>query len=85
MSTSRPAKNMIYSKPTFPNKVMLASLANTFKPCGPRIKPAKSIPIIPGIRSLPSINGENKVMERIIKKITIGSFSGSERSIKNNI
>ena len=81
MSISKPAKNMMYCKPTVPNKMILISRAIKFKPFGPIIAPAIIKPIRCGIRNLFKTIGANKMMNSIKENNNTGFLSGKVKSI----
>ena len=76
ISISKPAKNIIYSKPVVPVTTMLLSRANTLKPCGPITAPAIIKPIKCGTLILFSNSGAAKMIINNIRNFSTGSSIG---------
>ena len=80
---SRPARNMIYNKPTVSNNMMLLSLARRLNPCGPIINPARINPTIWGILNLPNIKGVSRIMSMMSIKTRTGFSKGKVNCMLN--
>ena len=75
-SISSPAKNIIYSNPAVPERMILLSLNTRLNPLGPITAPAIINPNKWGILNLFSNNGAANIIIRINKNFNTGSVNG---------
>ena len=83
-SISRPAINIMYNKPTVPNRTMLELLNNKLNPWGPTKTPAIINPIIPGNFSFFANKGAERIIISTRAKTSTGSFKGNSNETFNN-
>jgi Kef-type K+ transport system membrane component KefB len=67
MSSSRPAINIIYSRPMVEKRSMAAFFSIRLSPWGPTSKPESISPMMPGILSLFNKTGEIRMIARMIE------------------
>lgn len=80
ISISRPARNMMYSRPAVPDRMMLLSRITRLKPCGPITAPAIINPSSGGIFNRLSKRGAARMIPKISINFRIGSVSGNVRA-----
>jgi hypothetical protein len=80
ISSSKPAINIIYSKPIVENKSTAEFFSNQFKPWGPIIIPEIINPIIPGTFIGRNRMGDNKMINNTKEKIRTGLVKGASKA-----